>query len=408
MLLYINLSWSMLIGVVKPYSVSRTSSYLSVLKLILKMVAFHILLVFAYYVFQQNYRYSRELLLLLYTSFLVSSTLFHTLLFLVIKWARREGFNYRNIIIVANQSKYEEVSNFFGSQPEYGYHVILVIDPAEIKGSDFKTSIAKVCADNEIHELFYSMSAMDQETLNFIFEFAETNLIKIRLIADFKGIGFNGIELENYDSTAIIKVHATPLDEWDKQLTKRLFDTVFSIIVIVFILSWLLPILAIAIKLSSRGPIIFTQKRTGRDNEAFTCYKLRTMRVNVDSDLIQATKNDSRITPIGKYLRKTSLDELPQFFNVLIGNMSVVGPRPLMLKHTEDYMGEISNFMVRHHIKPGITGLAQSHGYRGEIRDFESINKRIKLDLHYVRNWSFWLDLKIIIRTIIPKKWLLK
>ncbi len=223
-------------------------------------------------------------------------------------------------------------------------------------------------------------------------------------MADFKGVGFNSLELESQDNMAIIKVNATPLDEWDKQLIKRLFDVFFSLFVIVFLLSWLLPILSIFVKLSSKGPVFFTQKRTGRDNNVFTCIKLRTMKVNAESDRLQATENDVRITTIGKILRNTSLDELPQFFNVLLGDMSVVGPRPHMLKHTHDFTKEISDFMIRHHIKPGITGLAQSRGYRGETSDFERISKRVDLDLRYVRNWSFWLDLKIIVYTVWPFK----
>lgn len=404
MLLYINISWVFLIAIVNPYSVSRTSSYLKVVRYNLVMVVLHILLVFAYYVFQQNYRYSRELLLLLYSSFLVSYVLFHTLFFILLLWARRVGFNYRNIIVVANHSRHVELTNFFNSHPEFGYHIKLVIDPTEIKGQDFSSEISSACKKHDIHELFYSMSAMDQETINFLLEFAETYLIKIRLVADFKGVGFNSLELESQDNMAIIKVNATPLDEWDKQLIKRLFDVFFSLFVIVFLLSWLLPILAIFVKLSSKGPVFFTQKRTGRDNNVFTCIKLRTMKVNAESDRLQATENDVRITTIGKILRNSSLDELPQFFNVLLGDMSVVGPRPHMLKHTHDFTKEISDFMIRHHIKPGITGLAQSRGYRGETSDFERISKRVDLDLRYVRNWSFWLDLKIIVYTVWPFK----
>ncbi len=182
----------------------------------------------------------------------------------------------------------------------------------------------------------------------------------------------------------------TPLDEWDKQVLKRTFDIVFSLLVIVGLLSWLLPILAIIIKLDSKGNLFFKQKRTGRDNRTFWCYKLRTMYANEHSDTLQATKNDQRITRVGQFLRSSSLDELPQFFNVLIGDMSVVGPRPHMLKHTQDFSEELEKFMVRHQIKPGITGLAQSRGYRGETSGFEQKKNRVKLDLFYVKYWSFF------------------
>jgi len=179
-----------------------------------------------------------------------------------------------------------------------------------------------------------------------------------------------------------------------------LFDIIFSILVLVCICSWLFPLLAIAIKLSSAGPVFFIQKRSGRNNEEFDCYKFRSMSVNKDSDNVQAVKNDSRITLIGKFLRKSNLDELPQFINVLIGNMSVVGPRPHMLKHTKDYSAIIDKFMVRHLIKPGITGWAQVNGFRGTTIQPRYMMKRVRYDLWYIENWTFLLDIQIIFMTV--------
>jgi putative colanic acid biosynthesis UDP-glucose lipid carrier transferase len=179
-----------------------------------------------------------------------------------------------------------------------------------------------------------------------------------------------------------------------------LFDCVFSLFVILFIFSWLFPILAVIIKLESRGPVFFTQIRSGRDNNPFKCYKFRSMRVNKDADHMQATRGDNRITPIGAFLRRTSLDELPQFFNVLIGNMSVVGPRPHMIKHTDQYSQLIDRFMVRHFLKPGITGWAQVKGLRGETKTVDAMLKRVEADVWYLENWSFLLDLKIIFLTM--------
>jgi exopolysaccharide biosynthesis polyprenyl glycosylphosphotransferase len=231
--------------------------------------------------------------------------------------------------------------------------------------------------------------------------FAEDNLIRMRLVADFNWVTFRDLEVEKLGGVPVMKVHTTPLDDWDKQLAKRIFDIIFSSIIIVCLLSWLLPLLAIGIKLNSRGPVFFRQRRTGRDNKWFWCLKLRTMYRIDESDILQATVNDHRITSFGKFLRNTSLDELPQFFNVLIGDMSVVGPRPHMLKHTQDFAIEVENFMSRHKIKPGITGLAQSMGYRGETDEFEKKKNRLKLDLFYVNNWSFYFDLQIIGMTIL-------
>ena len=183
-------------------------------------------------------------------------------------------------------------------------------------------------------------------------------------------------------------------------LLKRVFDIFCSIIAIIFIFSWLAPVIIIFIKLGSKGPVFFKQKRTGYRNKTFTCYKFRTMVENVNANVMQASKNDPRLTKFGKVLRRTSLDELPQIFNVLIGNMSLVGPRPHMLHHTEYYSDKVPDYMLRHSVRPGITGLAQIKGYRGETRDLALMKARVNYDIDYIENWSFWLDIKIIFITI--------
>jgi putative colanic acid biosynthesis UDP-glucose lipid carrier transferase len=182
-------------------------------------------------------------------------------------------------------------------------------------------------------------------------------------------------------------------------LRKRTFDFIFALLVVSFVLIWLIPLIACFIKFESKGPIFFRQLRTGKDGKPFYCFKFRSMFVNDDANTKQASLGDSRITKVGAFLRKTSLDELPQFLNVLRGEMSVVGPRPHMLKHTEDYSKVIHNFMDRHLVMPGITGLAQVSGHRGETKEVEDMVKRFNADIHYLRNWSFRLDLKIVLRT---------
>ncbi|MEL7146237.1 MAG: sugar transferase, partial [Bacteroidota bacterium] len=167
-----------------------------------------------------------------------------------------------------------------------------------------------------------------------------------------------------------------------------------------FLLSWIIPIIGFLIKLESKGPVFFKQHRNGKGNEKFLCWKFRTMRVNAEADTKQATKDDPRITKIGSILRKTSIDELPQFINVLLGDMSVVGPRPHPVKLNEQFSPKIDRFIQRHAVKPGITGLAQAKGYRGETTQFSAMYGRVKLDRFYVKNWSLILDLKIIILTI--------
>ena len=198
----------------------------------------------------------------------------------------------------------------------------------------------------------------------------------------------------------IITLRDEPLTDFVNRVIKRIFDILFSLFVILFILSWLFPIIAIIIKLNSKGPVLFKQKRSGIDNKEFICYKFRSMTVNRDSDSKQATMNDTRVTRIGKFLRKTSLDEFPQFINVLIGDMSIVGPRPHMIKHTNEYSALIQKYMVRQLVKPGITGAAQVRGFRGETKSLKDMEGRIRLDVWYIENWSFWLDINIIFKTI--------
>lgn len=181
---------------------------------------------------------------------------------------------------------------------------------------------------------------------------------------------------------------------------KRVFDMVFALLVAAALLSWLVPIIALLIKMESKGPVFFKQLRTGKDGKAFYCFKFRSMRVNAESDTKQASRGDARVTKVGAYLRKTSLDELPQFFNVLSGEMSIVGPRPHMLSHTEEYSRVIHNFMDRHTGMPGITGLAQISGYRGETRELSAMAKRVNADIYYLQNQSFWLDVKIVLLTV--------
>jgi len=209
---------------------------------------------------------------------------------------------------------------------------------------------------------------------------------------------------DNLDGLVVINPQRYPLDLSENQIKKRLFDLIFSTLVLLFIMSWLYPIIGILIKLSSKGPVLFTQQRTGINKNVFNCYKFRSMRPNEEADKKQATGNDPRITRIGKFLRKTNLDEFPQFINVFKGEMSVVGPRPHMLAHTEKYSALIDEYLVRHYVKPGITGWAQVNGYRGETDELWKMEKRVEYDKEYLVNWSFEKDLVIVWKTVFDLK----
>lgn len=251
-----------------------------------------------------------------------------------------------------------------------------------------------------VSEIYTCLSTMSEELMEELSAYCDNNFIRLRLVVDWQKIAPKQIASKKIGHTMVLNVPLTPLDDPYNTLLKRTFDIIFSSIVIVTIFSWLFPILAIIIKLTSKGPIFFKQKRTGLDNKDFYCWKFRSMEINEEADTLQATKEDERITKIGKVIRGTSLDEFPQFFNVFKGEMSVVGPRPHMLKHTEEYSKLSDNFMNRHAIKPGITGLAQIKGYRGEIDETHLLINRIRLDRFYVNNWSLYLDLKIVFLTV--------
>ena len=223
----------------------------------------------------------------------------------------------------------------------------------------------------------------------------------MKLIPDDKDLYSKDFNIEYYDTTPVLKAKKLPFELAETKIVKRLFDIIFSSLIIVFVLSWLIPILWILIKLESKGPLFFKQKRDGLNGDQFVCFKFRSMQINSVSNLIQTTKNDNRITNVGKFIRSTSIDELPQFFNVLLGEMSVVGPRPHMKSQSKNFILDVENYMRRNSVKPGITGLAQIRGFRGEIEKKSDIENRVRLDIFYIENWSFFLDVRIIIQTFL-------
>ncbi|MFT4095304.1 MAG: exopolysaccharide biosynthesis polyprenyl glycosylphosphotransferase [Niabella sp.] len=262
-----------------------------------------------------------------------------------------------------------------------------------------KSDIYKMYKDG-VTEIYCCMFAFDREEVKQLLTTSEKYMIRVRFLPTIGNLLQMPLSVNYIGKIPVLSPRREPLLSEYNYILKRSFDIIFSSFVIVFVLSWLYPLIGLLIKSESRGPVLFKQKRSGMDNKPFMCYKFRSMVVNQHSDSVQATKTDARITRIGAFLRRTSLDELPQFFNVLKGEMSVVGPRPHMLSHTEQYRKQVDSFMVRQYVKPGITGLAQVSGYRGETREVEMMEKRVKSDIKYLQNWSFMLDMKIIFLTV--------
>jgi undecaprenyl-phosphate galactose phosphotransferase/putative colanic acid biosynthesis UDP-glucose lipid carrier transferase len=326
---------------------------------------------------------------------------------ITIKNLRKRGYNYRNIVFagwdgISNQY-YDVIHLDLASGYKIlGYFEDKLIENVPINYLGDINSLKDFFKKDNIDELFISSQSFSKEQVKELVLICEANMTRIRFIPNVIQYGVtSNFDVVRYGHLPTFSLRKEPMEKLVNRIIKRTFDIVFSSLVLIFIFSWLYPIIAILIKFSSKGPVFFKQLRSGENNHTFYCYKFRTMKVNAQSDKLQATKEDSRITKIGAFLRKTSMDELPQFFNVFLGSMSVVGPRPHMVMHTEQYSNDINNFMVRHYIKPGITGWAQVNGHRGETKKLEDMEKRVRYDIWYLENWNIFFDFKIIYLTIL-------
>lgn len=293
-------------------------------------------------------------------------------------------------------SSTEILKNIFKDRKDYGYKIFEYNTELESE------KLIDFWKKNGIHTLFLpTENSLDQEIEDNLFKLAEENKVHISLIPSITQTDFFLYDLGYIQTQPVLNQARYPLDYYSNFLLKRIFDIVFSIIVLIGICSWLFPIIAIFIKITSKGPVFFIQRRYGFHEEVFNCFKFRTMIVNEESATKTTADNDLRITKIGKFLRKTSLDEMPQFLNVLRGEMSIVGPRPHMLAVDNYYKPKIGRYSLRSMVNPGITGLAQVNGLRGDSGNVEvEMKKRVLADAFYVRNWSFVLDLVIILKTI--------
>lgn len=331
---------------------------------------------------------------------------FWKLIFLGIRKSnRRSLFDTRTVVIVGGGRIGYDLYNFFNQNAERGYKLIGFFDesPERVKEKDLYLGHTDDCISyviaNNIDEIFCTLPNNKADVIEKLMLDADKNLIRFKFVPEYYDYAKKPTYIQSFGHIPIISVRPEPLENMLNRFIKRSFDTIFSIFVILFIFSWLFPILAILIKIGTKGPVFFVQVRSGRDNTPFKCYKFRSMTVNKESDHKQATRGDSRVTRVGAIMRRTSIDELPQFFNVLMGNMSIVGPRPHMISHTEQYAQLIDTFMVRHFLKPGITGWAQISGLRGETKNTEDMLARVEADVWYLENWSFLLDLKIVFLT---------
>ena len=401
-LLMLNISWLVIIFYTNPYKISRVFNFVKIIGEIIYTVFQHFLVTCtAIYLldFELVHKWGPPLV---YSAFLFFVLAWRLMFFYFLQIYRARGYNYRSVVVIGYGAISRQMEYFFRMHPEHGYRFMGFFDDyyqhPKILGKVLELNT--FLQEQRIDEIYCCLPYIKYGAIKRIIDLGEEKFIKVKLIADYRAFSFKGLELERYDHIPVLNVTSMPLDDRRNQVVKRVFDMIFSGFITITIFSWLFPLLALAIKLNSPGPVFFRQRRTGQNNSEFWCLKFRTMSVNNDADHRQASRDDVRITTVGSFLRKTSLDELPQFLNVLSGEMSVVGPRPHMLKHTEEYSKVIGKFMARHYVKPGVTGLAQSKGYRGETRNIIDMKNRVKLDRFYIENWSFLLDVKIIVLTI--------
>lgn len=346
-------------------------------------------------------------LLAYYVVALVLFALWRVFVRLSLKLYRRKGYNFKRVVIVGAGKNGMELYQVMKDDLSYGFNVRGFFDdnvalkealPNYLGNTD---EVEDYVLAHDIDEIYCTLPGTNDGKIVRLLNFAEKHMVRFYIVPEFYRNVKKSMVMEVMESIPLLTIRREPLQSMYNRFLKRTFDLLFSTLVLLTIYPILYVVLGLLIKLSSPGPILFKQKRTGLYGRDFECFKFRTMRVNAEADTMQAVKDDPRKTRIGNFLRKSNLDEFPQFVNVFLGDMSVVGPRPHMLKHTEQYSALIDKYMVRHLVKPGVTGWAQVTGYRGETKTLEQMEGRVKRDVWYIENWTFFLDLKIIVVTVL-------
>ena len=397
--------WLLSSFIVKFYKVYRYTSFLNILSLLIKQFLVYSVIVFAFIgVFRSvNLSAFKTLEYLVYVFCAIA--LVKILSYFVLKAFRSylKG-NIRNIIIIGCGESVQTFKSIITEKKELGYHVLEIFCDSSFGTKKLHESFDYLEEGHVIDEIYCAIDELSEKQVNEFVRYANMNHCNLKFIPKTNTTVTKRLKTDYYGLLPVLSIKKVKLNDDINKILKRTFDIVFSLLVIVFILSWLSIILFILIKIDSKGTLFFKQRRTGINYKEFYCYKYRSLKVsNGSSKTSYVKQNDNRVTKIGKILRKTSMDELPQFFNVLKGEMSVVGPRPHMLSYTDMYSKKIDkyNFIYRHKVKPGITGLAQVSGYRGEVESDKDIIGRVKYDIFYIENWSLLLDIKIIFQTFV-------
>ncbi len=400
----INFAWFALYLIVGAYKFLRVEHIEKIVSKSLQFVLLHLLLVFTLISILDYDEVSRLKMGYFYGLLFVFIFIFRIVFIKILKHFRRKGFNFRRVVIIGATQAGKEIAHELVKDLAYGYQVAGFFDDKTTTTEDFKVlgtidEVPDYVLKNNIHEIYMAVSKYNEHKIKELIKFCERHLIRIKFVPNFQKItDSRRVFIDFYGRIPIVSIRKEPLENPLNRIIKHLFDIGFSILVIIGIFPWLFPILILLVKLSSKGPVFYKQIRSGENNKNFVCFKFRSMRNN-NGKFAQATKDDPRVTKIGAFMRKTNLDELPQFFNVLLGQMSVVGPRPHPVELDEQFKILVNEYRVRHFAKPGVTGWAQVNGYRGETKELIDMKTRVDYDIWYIENWSFFLDLKIIFMT---------
>ena len=390
------LAWFIIADYVKFYSIKRLNFLREILKKITFQTFFFALIIFTISGIKKQELLANQLIAYLVLILFIYLIFIRLLVFFVSRYNFQKGNDVKNVIVLGENSNTPRFKSIIEKRKHYGYRIIDTENNIETKALE-SLLLSKNVKEVFISQLGLSKSLHEQNIVNF----CEDQHIKISYIPYSLNNDIISLDVVYIDTLPIFRLKQFPLEKTENKIIKAFFDITISFFVLICIMSWLFPIIAILIKLDSKGPVLFKQKRRGIKGEEFNCYKFRTMR-NDGTNSIKATiVNDKRITKVGQFLRKTSLDELPQFINVLNGDMSIVGPRPHMISQDNYYSDIIKKYNLRNYVKPGITGLAQVKGFRGAVDCDKDMEDRIRTDIFYVRNWSILLDLQIIYQTML-------
>ena len=402
--LMLNLSFLAVVFVLSTLHDKRVVYIDRVLMLLLKYMLLHVVIFLMLLSFVDEV-ISWKTIALFYTIFALSLATWWIVSRKLLKWYRSKGFNYKNIVIIGGGTSGAgmRLMQQLKEDEGYGYHIVGFFDDEPVKDLDAYrggvNELESFIEKNSIDEIYCAIPENERQELQHIINVAERNAIDFYYVPQFSKYISRRFEIETFGAVPVMSIHPHPLQNPLNKAIKRGFDLLVSSFVLLCSPIVFLPI-AIGVKLSSPGPVFFRQERTGYRGKSFQCLKFRSMRVNDKSDTLQATKDDPRKTKFGNFIRKTSLDELPQFINVFKGDMSIVGPRPHMVQQTHEYSELIDKYMLRHTIKPGITGWAQVNGFRGPTDELWKMEKRVELDVWYTENWNFMLDIKIMFLTV--------